>query len=123
MTNIMEILHCVLQGWSGNPVRSGNPFFQLNNETVVQLKTCSGWLHSHTTSSDTEDNTLSFLVSLVMKCFFYLWLGTCTVIPTTNGKFNFGMTNSLSQQQDSLLQCGHDVMAGATLKSLKFSLQ
>lgn len=60
MSNIMEIVHYVLKGWSGNPTSSGNPFFQLNNETVVQLKTCSGWLHSHTTSRDTEDNMLKF---------------------------------------------------------------
>lgn len=48
---------CLRVQWK--PSEEWKPFFQLNNETVVQLKTCSGWLHSHTTSTDTDTNAQS----------------------------------------------------------------
>lgn len=42
---------CLRVQWK--PSEEWKPFFQLNNGTAVQLKTCSGWLHSPTTSPDT----------------------------------------------------------------------
>lgn len=65
---------CLRVQWK--PSEEWKPFFQLNNGTVVQLKTCSAWLHSPTTSPDTAtqssgDSNKSFL--WVQHFFHFSW--------------------------------------------------
>lgn len=57
-TNIMNVWIYNVK-WKHSEERK--PFFQLNNETAVQLKTSSGWLHSRTTSGQTQAGRQSFL--------------------------------------------------------------
>lgn len=105
---------CLRVQWK--PSEEWKPFFQLNNGTVVQLKTCSAWLHSPTTSPDTAtqssgDSNKSFL--WVQHFFHFSWEKVIFKVLLLIQKQVLFCHSYEPQQHCSLLQCDQVVMPRA----------